>query len=213
VESGWAAAQLSAIAQRAADRPCALVFGLADYSADIGLRSIANEHPIADWVRAAIVNVAGAAGVPAIDGMTLDYPVADPALDPAANRTRFLERMQLVYRDAVRAREMGMQGKWVGHPAQLFAVLLAYDGVASDEELETEVGKLAAYDTAVRAGQGAAMIEGVMSDRATDRHARVVLRRAAALGRFEPQRALELGVIEPDELEGVMAAWQGAHRS
>ncbi len=209
VESGWAAAQLPAIAQRAADRLCALVFGLADYSADIGLRSIANEHPIADWVRAAIVNVAGAAGVPAIDGMTLDYPVADPALDPAANRTRFLERMQLVYRDAVRAREMGMQGKWVGHPAQLFAVLLAYDGAASDEELETEVGKLAAYDTAGRGGQGATMIAGVMSDRATDRHARVVLCRATALGRFDPQRALELGVIEPDELEDVMAAWHG----
>jgi citrate lyase beta subunit len=121
--------------------------------------------------------------------------------------------MQLVYRDAIRAREMGMQGKWVGHPAQLFAVLLAYDGGASDEELETEAAKLAAYDTAVRSGQGATMIAGVMSDRATDRHARVVLRRAAALGRFEPQRALDLGVIGPEELEDVRAAWQGVDRS
>jgi citrate lyase subunit beta/citryl-CoA lyase len=209
VESGWAAAQLPSIAQRAADRLCALVFGLADYSADIGLRSIANEHPLADWARATIVDVAGAAGVPAIDGMTLDYPVADPALDPASNRTRFLERMQLVYRDAVRAREMGMQGKWVGHPAQLFAVLLAFDSVDADEELETEAAKLAAYDAAVRGGLGATMIEGVMSDRATDRHARVVLRRATALGGFDPQRALELGVIEPHELEDVTAAWRG----
>ncbi|MET0773266.1 MAG: aldolase/citrate lyase family protein [Candidatus Limnocylindrales bacterium] len=213
VESGWAAAQLPAIAQRAADRLCALVFGLADYSADIGLRSIANEHPLADWARATIVDVAGAAGVPAIDGMTLDYPVADPALDTASNRTRFLERMQLVYRDAVRAREMGMQGKWVGHPAQLFAVLLAYDSVASDDALEVEAAKLEVYDAAVRSGQGATMIEGVMSDRATDRHARVILRRAAALGAFDPQRALELGVIEPDEVEDVRAAWQGAARS
>ena len=78
------AAQLPEIAMRAADRLCALVFGLADYSADLGLPSIANEHPIADWARAEIVNVAGAVGVPAIDGMTLDYPVADPALDAAA---------------------------------------------------------------------------------------------------------------------------------
>jgi hypothetical protein len=44
------------------------------------------------------------------------------------------------------------------------------------------------------------MIGGVMSDRATDRHARVVLRQATALGRFEPARALALGVIETDEL-------------
>jgi citrate lyase subunit beta/citryl-CoA lyase len=211
VESGWAAAQLPAIAQRAADRLCALVFGLADYSADIGLRAIANEHPLADWVRSMIVNVAGAAGVPAIDGMTLDYPVADPTLDQATNRTRFLERMQLVYRDAVRAREMGMQGKWVGHPAQLFAVLLAYDTGISEEELEVEAAKLAAYDAAVREGLGATMIHGVMSDRATDRHARAVLRQATALGRFDAQRALALSVIEPDEIEDATSAWDGRH--
>ena len=48
-----------------------------------------------------------------------------------------------------------------------------------------------------------------MSDRATDRHARVVLRRATALGGFDPQRALALGVIEPDEVEDVTAAWPG----
>lgn len=213
VESGWAAAQLPAIAQRAADRLCALVFGLADYSADLGLAAIANEHPLADWARATIVDVAGAVGVPAIDGMTLDYPVADPSLDPATNRTRFLDRMQLVYRDAVRAREFGMQGKWVGHPAQLFAVLLAYDTGATADELEAEAAKLAAYDAAVQAGQGATMIAGVMSDRATDRHARAVLRQATAVGRFDPRRALELGVIEADELADALAAWGGGTAS
>jgi hypothetical protein len=41
------------------------------------------------------------------------------------------------------------------------------------------------------------MISGVMSDRATDRHARVVLRQATALGRFDPERAVRLGVIGP----------------
>lgn len=210
VESGWAAAQLPAIAQRAADRLCALVFGLADYSADIGLRAITNEHPLADWTRSMIVDVAGAVGVPAVDGMTLDYPVADPSLDAASNRTRFLERMQLVYRDAVRAREFGMQGKWVGHPAQLFAVLLAYEDASSADELEAEAAKLAAYDAAVQEGRGATMIGGVMSDRATDRHARAVLRRATALGHFDPRRALDLGVIEADELDEALTAWAGA---
>ncbi|MEZ4595818.1 MAG: aldolase/citrate lyase family protein [Chloroflexota bacterium] len=210
VESGWAAAQLPAIAQRAADRLCALVFGLADYSADVGLRAIANEHLLADWARAMIIDVAGAAGVPAVDGMTLDYPVADPSLDAAANRTRFLERMQLVNRDAIRARDLGMRGKWVGHPAQLFAVLLAYDADGGDEDLDAEAAKLEAYDAAVRAGQGATMIGGVMSDRATDRHARAVLRQATAMGRFAPQRALALGVIGPDEVADADAAWRGA---
>ena len=66
VESGWAAAQLPAIAQRAADRLCGLVFGLADYSADVGLPAIATQHPLSDWARATIVDVAGAVGVPAL---------------------------------------------------------------------------------------------------------------------------------------------------
>lgn len=206
IESGWAAAQLAQIAARAADRLCALVFGLADYSADLGLPSISTEHPIAAWARAEIVNVAGAVGVPAIDGMTLDYPVADPASDAAGNHARFLERMALVYRDAVRARDLGMLGKWVGHPAQLFGVLLAYEAGMQPEALEAEAAKLSAYDIAVNEqGKGATMIGGVMSDRATDRHARVVLRQATALGRFDARRALALGIIDAAELDDVPA--------
>lgn len=200
IESGWGAAQLAEIAQRAAPRLASLIFGLADFSADLGLPAIGNDHLLADWARAEIVAVAGAVGVPAIDGMTLDYPVADPALDVAANRTRWLDRMRLVYDDAVRARELGMLGKWVGHPAQLFAVLLAYEVGLTDDALEHEAAKLEAYSTALAAEQGATMIAGVMSDRATDRHARVVLRQATALGRFDPDRALALGVISYAEL-------------
>ena len=199
IESGWAASQLPDIAQRAAPRLASLIFGIADYSADLGLPEIGNDHLLADWARAEIIAVAGAVGVPAIDGMTLAYPVTDPALDPGANRVRWLDRMRLVYDDAVRARELGMLGKWVGHPAQLFAVLLAYEAGLTNEALEHEAAKLEAYDAAVAADQGATMIAGVMSDRATDRHARVVLRQAAALGRFDPTRALTLGVITEAE--------------
>jgi citrate lyase subunit beta/citryl-CoA lyase len=207
VESGWCAGQLPQIAARAVDRLCALVFGLADYSADLGLPSIANTHPLADWARAEIVDIAGAVGVPAIDGMTLDYPVADPALDAAANRHRFLDRMKLVHDDAVRARDFGMLGKWVGHPAQLFGVLLAYEAGFQPAQLEGEAEKLAVYHHSVHEeGKGATMIGGVMSDRATDRHARVVLRQATALGRFDAQRAFDLGVIDAAELAEVTGA-------
>lgn len=211
VEAGWAAAQLAEIARRAAGRLASLIFGIADYSADLGLPAIANDHPLADWARAEIVNVAGAVGVPAIDGMTLDYPVADPRLDSLWNRTRWLDRMRLVYDEAVRARELGMLGKWVGHPAQLFAVLLAYEASLADDALEHEAAKLEAYRAAVAAEQGATMISGVMSDRATDRHARVILRQATALGRFQPIRALALGVIETSELVDAEEAYAAAH--
>ncbi len=211
IESGWAAAQLPEIARRAAPRLASLIFGLADYSADLGLPAIGNDHPLADWARAEIVAVAGAVGVPAIDGMTLDYPVADPALDAAANRVRWLDRMRLVYDDAVRAREIGMLGKWVGHPAQLFAVLLAYEAGLTDAALEHEAAKLEAYGAALAADQGATMIAGVMSDRATDRHARVVLRQATALGRFDPARAVALGVISAGEATEASSAYAAHH--
>ena len=211
IESGWAAAQLPEIARRAAPRLASLIFGIADYSADLGLPAIGNDHLLADWARAEIIAVAGAVGVPAIDGMTLAYPVADPALDPSANRTRWLDRMRLVYDDAVRARELGMLGKWVGHPAQLFAVLLAYEAGLTDAALEHEAAKLEAYGAAVAANQGATMIAGVMSDRATDRHARVVLRQATALGRFDPLRAAALGIIAEPEMAEATGAF-AAHR-
>ncbi len=91
VESGACINHLDEIAARASDRLCALIFGLADYSADLGLPAIANDHVVADWARARIVNVAAAVGVPAIDGMTLAFPVAEPRLDADTNRERFLD--------------------------------------------------------------------------------------------------------------------------
>ena len=109
------------------------------------------------------------------------------------------------------ARELGMLGKWVGHPAQLFAVLLAYDVGLTDAALDREATKLEAYRAAVAADQGATMIAGVMRDRATDRHARVVLRQATALGRFEPRRALALGVIDTSEFGDAAAAFAASH--
>lgn len=137
--------------------------------------------------------------------MTLAFPVADEGLDAAANRARFLDRMAAVYRDAIRARDLGMLGKWVGHPAQLFAVLLAFDAAFDADALEQEAANLAAYEGSVQAeGKGVAMIGGIMADRATDRHARMVLRRATAMGRFDSSRALALGIIDEGELAALM---------
>jgi citrate lyase beta subunit len=201
VESGWAVAQLPEIARRAVPRLCALIYGPVDHAADVGLPAIAPGHPVAELARATIVNVAGAAGVPAIDGMTLDYPVPDPDLDGAANRRRFLERVALVHRQGVDARALGMLGKWVGHPAQLFAVLLAFEEALAPAVLDDAAASLEAYRASVtESARGATIIAGAMADRATDRHARVVLRQAVALGRFDLARALQLEIIAPAEL-------------
>jgi citrate lyase beta subunit len=208
IESGAAAGRLATIVERAGPRLCGLIFGLVDYSADLGLSTLSYYHPVAEWARAEIVNAAGAAGVPAIDAMTVDYPVLDPALSADANQTRFLDRMEMAYQDAVHARDAGMAGKWVGHPAQLFATLLAFDAAFDRRALEQEAKKLLAYERSEREdGRGATIINGVMSDRATDRHARVLLRRAAANGWLDPDRALALGVITNNELDDARAAW------
>ena len=210
VESGWAVAQLPEIARSAVPRLCALIYGPVDHAADVGLPAIAPRHPVAELARATIVNVAGAVGVPAVDGMTLDYPVADPDLDAAANRRRFLERAALVHREAVDARALGMLGKWVGHPAQLFAVLLAFEEALAPAALARAAASLEAYRAAVlETARGATIIAGAMADRATDRYARVVLRQAVALGRFDPARALELEIIAPAELAEARALQAG----
>ncbi len=200
VESGWAVARLADIAQLAAPRLASLIFGLADFSADLRLPAIRSDHPVADWCRAEIVAVAGAVGVPAIDGMTLDYPIIDPALDRPAQQADWLRRMRLVFDDVRRAHDLGMQGKWVGHPAQLFAAAIA-DDVSSDDAVTHELDKLAEYARALEADRGATVIGGVMSDRATDRHARAVLRQATAEGRVPPDLALRVGVISADEVD------------
>jgi citrate lyase beta subunit len=199
IESGWAVAQLPLLVRASINRLSGLIFGIADYSADIGLPGISNNHEVCDWVRNAIVNLAGAVHVPAIDNMTVNYPVADKTLSAADNKKMILARLKEVYDDARHADHLGMDGKWVGHPAQLFAVKLAFKQGLSPQDIQNEIAKIEAYTKAVDAEQGATIIEGVMSDRATDRHARWKLRKAVALGLLDTRRGVELGIISQTE--------------
>lgn len=201
VESGWAVAQLPLLVKAALPRLAGIIFGIADYSADIGLPSIHNDHPVCDWARATIVNMAGTVGVPAIDSMTVDYPVADSRLSDGENHLFIKKRIKHVFDDARHGEQLGMDGKWVGHPLQLFAVRLAYRLALPEEEIRAETEKILSYAEAVAAEQGATIIAGVMSDRATDRHARNKLRKAIALGLLEPRKGVELGLISEQELK------------
>jgi citrate lyase beta subunit len=199
VESGWAAAQLPVLVKTTIHRLAGIIWGIADYSADIGLPHIINDHPVCDWVRTTIVNMAGGIGVPSIDNMTVNYPVANASLSPADNKKLVLARLKEVYDDAVHGQRLGMDGKWVGHPLQLLCVRLAYRLAFTEDELRTELAKIEAYTKAVDAQIGATIIEGVMSDRATDRHARWKIRKAIARGHVAAARGLELGVITKEE--------------
>jgi citrate lyase beta subunit len=200
VESGWSAVNLPEIARRSMPRLAGIIFGIADYSADLSLPEIRFDHPVCDWARAQVVNLAGAVGVPAIDAMTVNYPVADADLSPAENRERILDRLRECYDDTLHGINLGMNGKWVGHPAQLFVVMLAYRRHVSSGAMQAELNKIKAYQSAAREKIGATIIDGVMSDRATDRHARARLREGVALGLLSADDGLALGVVTPDEV-------------
>jgi citrate lyase beta subunit len=139
--------------------------------------------------------------VPAIDNMTVNYPVPDKTLPEADNRARILGRLKECYDDALHGFGLGMTGKWVGHPAQLFAVMLADRTTFPQHSIEREVAKIEAYNRAVANELGATIIDGVMSDRATDRHARNRLRRAIATGHLDPARGLALGLVTQAEAD------------
>jgi citrate lyase beta subunit len=199
VESGWSVAQLPELVRPIMRRLSGIIFGIADYSADVGLPVIDNDHPVCDYTRAGIVNLAGALGVPAIDNMTVNYPVADQGLSLKDNRKLLLTRLRETYRDALHGQRLGMSGKWVGHPLQLFIVRLAYRLAFPEAAINSEMEKIEAYSKAVEAEVGATMIAGAMSDRATDRHSRELLRKAFALGYLEPKRGVRAGIITLEE--------------
>jgi citrate lyase beta subunit len=199
VESGWGVVNLSDLVGVSLPRLAGIIFGIADYSADILLPDIENNHPVCDWARAHVVNMAGTIGVPAIDNMTVNYPVADKNLTPEQNKQRILSRLKECYEDAKHGQYLGMDGKWVGHPLQLFVVMLAYRTSLPKAAVEEEVHKIEAYQQAVEQELGATIIKGVMSDRATDRHARNKLRKAIAIGHLEPEKGVKFGLITEQE--------------
>jgi citrate lyase beta subunit len=199
VETARALAGLMPLVDAAGERLCAVMFGSADYAADLGLTAGTGEAQMA-WAAGTIVNAAAAAGVPAIAPMTVDFPVGRPGETAAASRGHVLSALERVHRDALRAAESGMAGKLVGHPAQLFAVLLAFGRAGTPDVLEGLAADVEAYQVALADGRGVLARDGRMIDRATDRAARSVLRRAVANGRFDAGRAVHLGIVAAEDL-------------
>jgi citrate lyase beta subunit len=157
-------------------------------------------HPIAEWARMMMVTVGGAAGVPAIDGMTLDFPVGRADLDAPHNRAHILDRMRDNFQDALHSIDTGMSGRWVGHPLQLVSTLLAFHSAFAQSSIDKHVAELEDFSHALSMKQGAvASAAGQLLDVGTDRHVRQLLRRATAWGLLPMSRALELGLISEAE--------------
>lgn len=196
IESAAALLQLERIVEVARPRLACLIIGTADLSSDLALPGFSNAHPSLDDARRRIVLAAAAAGVPAIDGMTLEYPVADRRLDAAGNRARILGALAACARDARHGAALGMSGKWVGHPLQLLVNEAVRRAAVDPARVEADLAAARAYAAAVAKGEGAVMIGPLMVDRAYDRHVRVRLRQALTLGAVEPAALAGLSLEE-----------------
>lgn len=151
------------------DRMECLIFGMGDYSGSQGLdtKSIGgdSDYPgdIFHYARWRITMAARAAKIDAVDGPFGDFR------DEATYR-----------REAMRARSLGMVGKWAIHPAQIAPALDVFS--PSQEEVARARKQEEAYYEGEARGLGAVQVDGVMIDVAVLRLTRNVLDRAELYG-------------------------------
>jgi len=154
---------------RSTDRLEALIFGMGDYSGSllIDTKDIGEcgSYPgdIFHYARFRITMAARAVGIDAVDG-----PFGNFANEDA-------------YRaEAMKARSLGMVGKWAIHPAQIAPALEIFS--PSAEEVARARKLEAAYREAEAKGLGAAQVDGVMIDVAVLRLVRNTLDKADLIG-------------------------------
>jgi citrate lyase subunit beta/citryl-CoA lyase len=156
IESALGLRDVNLIAQ-ASPRLEALILGPADMSVSLGFDSPA-EGSRWDFARSALLVAARAAGLQAIDG---PYLRIDDAEGLRAS--------------AVRARELGFDGKWALHPAQIEPL----NELFSPTEEQASHAR-AILDALAGAGAGAVLLDGEMIDEASRKRAESLLARAEA---------------------------------
>jgi citrate lyase subunit beta/citryl-CoA lyase len=151
------------------DRMECLIFGMGDYSASQGIDTkdigATGGYPgdIFHYARFRITMAARAAGLDAVDG-------------PFANF-----RNEEGYRsEALRARSLGMVGKWAIHPSQIAPALEIFSPSAGEVARARKLE--AAYREAEAKGLGAVQVDGVMIDVAVLRFVRNTLDKADLYG-------------------------------
>lgn len=154
---------------RASERLECLIFGMGDYSGSQGIDTAdigdSPNYPgdIFHYARFRITMAARAAGLDAVDG-------------PYAN----FKNEEGYRSEALKARSLGMVGKWAIHPSQIAPALDVFS--PPKEEVERARRMEAAYREAEANGLGAVQVDGVMIDVAVLRLVRNTLRKADLIG-------------------------------
>jgi citrate lyase subunit beta/citryl-CoA lyase len=147
----------------------ALVFGMGDFSASLGIdpRAIAgdSDYPGDIWhyARCKMIVAARSHGLDAVDGPFVNFRDGDWF------RT-----------ECVRAKQLGAVGKWAIHPSQVAIAQQVFG--PSQAEVDRAFRAVAAYRAAQAQGLGAIQVDGEMVDVATVRLVQRVLDQAALAG-------------------------------
>ncbi len=165
IETAEAVLSAEAIA-KASPRLSGLAFGLVDFAGDIGGRETgAEQFFYYNYAKAKVLTAARAAGITAVDGVTLA-----------------IRDLKACRRDADMASRMGFDGKWAVYPPQVAVINEAF--TPSADEIARAQHILAAYANAdVEQGIGALVIDDEMIDAASLRveEKRLAIARRAGL--------------------------------
>jgi citrate lyase subunit beta/citryl-CoA lyase len=135
----------------ASPRMASLIFGIADYSGDVGAKEIMkNQFVDFHYPKTHTIAAARAAGIAVIDNVTLQF--------------KDLEQVRL---DAAWGAKLGFDGKWAIHPSHIDVINSVY--TPSPDELKRAVAIMDAYRRADETGQGAIVFGEEMVDAATIR--------------------------------------------
>jgi citrate lyase subunit beta/citryl-CoA lyase len=167
IESAQGVLRAAEIA-RGSPRVCGLGLGAEDLTADLAVARTREGTEVA-WARSAVGMAAHAAGVPAIDGIFADFH-DEPGLRA----------------DTSEARRRGFGGKMLIHPAQIRPVHEALAPTADEVERARKV--VSAFEAALAAGSGIAVVDGAMVDRPVFVRAQRVLAIADRAGPSAPPR-------------------------
>jgi len=147
IETACGIVRVDEIALQAPARVQTLIFGQADFTADLGIDLTSDGDELL-YARSRVVVAARAAGLaPPIDGPYLFGLQDQPGL----------------VRDCERARRLGFQGKIVIHPSQVEPVNRVF-GAVSPEELAAAREIVTAFEAAEAAGSAAIQVAGRFVD-------------------------------------------------
>ncbi len=165
IESADAVLHAEAIA-KSSPRLSGLIFGLVDFAGDIGAKELGGEQFFYyNYAKAKVITAARAAGITAMDGVTLA-----------------IKDLDACKRDAEMAARMGFDGKWAVYPPQVAVINTAF--TPTEEEIARAQRIMEAYANADSdQGVGALVIDDEMIDAASLRveEKRLAIARRAGL--------------------------------